>query len=832
MARQPVDILFPHLGVSRVAGFQAQPPYSAPDALNVRPDDVFERRRRGGSRPGLLKAFSQELGSGSPVRLLNSVLTGQELPATENFEEPFDTDPLAATWSIWDGGTPATDAVLPSVASGRAFLDAFPPGQLHVGAMQDLIDYNTSAAIDLESQYFTANGSKNFKDIGNNDMAGARWRWALGLTGTTNYDGGVVVTIGVTAGAGQTFSIQVDNQGSTLLSTQIGSVSGNVIRLVYLGGTLQIFLGSANNLAYTVSGLTLSGKRIAFGMWHGGSTVRDFGIEYLNFRTTAAASSVPIAEPALVAASGGIVYYESASGTMTSVDDPTPQNTDVASDRLLTSAEAFGKLYIADYKVKAEGTDGVTTGSGATFSFDSATYADWTDIATAAADEIDVDGDMIELLAGGTGVYTPGVYRITSVAAGDLTLTWALTDPATAPVQSGGAIPFRIVRAVKVFDYRLTTTNKLTMLTRQLLGPPDGLTDTQINPPLGCTIATIFQERLCLSGDPENPGDIFMSKSGDFTTWQEDTTDLSAVYGEFSVNTRINEPVRALIPYLLDYLVIGGVDSIRVLRGNPMRGGIIDTISRSVGIIGPFAWCNTPESILLVMTGDGLYVIDSMAQQAAPISRERLPKEFTGLDTTNNDVQLAFDVRRNGVIIAVTPKTVGRGTYYWFDWSTKSFWPEEYQIDHAPTAMVSYLPSGDSTQKVVFGGRDGYIRTHQETSSDDDGTDFSSQLLIGPLALGGGGYFDGMLRELIPQISSQSNPVNVGVRVGRSIEDAYRAATIPLGTATAGKGLTKRPNLRGNCCFIVIEGADGLPWAYEQMTMVREPLRKQRLITA
>ncbi len=77
-----IDIRFPLGGLHKRFGYQTQPPFTTPDALNVRPEDTYEGRERGGSRPGLTKAFSEQIGAPSVVRLLavcdvlNSV-TGQ-----------------------------------------------------------------------------------------------------------------------------------------------------------------------------------------------------------------------------------------------------------------------------------------------------------------------------------------------------------------------------------------------------------------------------------------------------------------------------------------------------------------------------------------------------------------------------------------------------------------------------------------------------------------------------------------------------------------------------------------------------------------------------------
>jgi len=50
---QPLTLRFPVGGLVRRYGYQAQAPFTTPDCANVWPIDTFERRERGGSRPGL-----------------------------------------------------------------------------------------------------------------------------------------------------------------------------------------------------------------------------------------------------------------------------------------------------------------------------------------------------------------------------------------------------------------------------------------------------------------------------------------------------------------------------------------------------------------------------------------------------------------------------------------------------------------------------------------------------------------------------------------------------------------------------------------------------------
>jgi len=64
---------FPVGGLDEAQAYTGQPPYTSPDLQNVRAFDVVEERWRGGQRPGLSKAWEQELGGGSPVRYMGQV---------------------------------------------------------------------------------------------------------------------------------------------------------------------------------------------------------------------------------------------------------------------------------------------------------------------------------------------------------------------------------------------------------------------------------------------------------------------------------------------------------------------------------------------------------------------------------------------------------------------------------------------------------------------------------------------------------------------------------------------------------------------------------------
>lgn len=53
---------FPFKGVNKNFQVSTTPEYTSPDMLNVRPRDTLLGRVRGGQRPGLKKAYAEDLG--------------------------------------------------------------------------------------------------------------------------------------------------------------------------------------------------------------------------------------------------------------------------------------------------------------------------------------------------------------------------------------------------------------------------------------------------------------------------------------------------------------------------------------------------------------------------------------------------------------------------------------------------------------------------------------------------------------------------------------------------------------------------------------------------
>jgi len=100
-----MNLRFPLGGLHKSSAYQAQPPFTTPDCLNVRPRGVFEERQRGGSRPGLGKAYYEDLGG--PVRMLASVPIVRS-DGYQTWIDNFQGTALGSGWTAasWIGAAP------------------------------------------------------------------------------------------------------------------------------------------------------------------------------------------------------------------------------------------------------------------------------------------------------------------------------------------------------------------------------------------------------------------------------------------------------------------------------------------------------------------------------------------------------------------------------------------------------------------------------------------------------------------------------------------------------------------------------------------------------
>lgn len=781
---RPIDLRFPVGGLVERFGHQQGPVFSTPDCLNVRPYDTLQGRMRGGSRPGLTKAFNDLLGSGNPVRLLSCV-TYVETDGFQSLLDEFEGTTLGGAWSAasWTAGLPT---ILPQDYSQVVYGTTG-------GAVRRAESYDTASVYIVETEIIPYNGRHNgkyqiFLRMDNTTPVATTAGVVAELImndATGAYDGTLKVYV---AGVPTSYAFTAGTDGSPQTGWFSVSVSTNTITVTW---NSHVLLTQAISAA--------AGARIGFGMEptvSGGICLVDaFRLQY---KTT---TKEQTRRRILLASANGSVYRETTLGTLTSIGG----SVNLGSDRLLNAAEMAQKLYIADHgNPRVLGSGGTITNDAGGDILDDAAVTDWTTYS------IDTNNDVM-IISAVTGGAVAMTSKILSVASGSVVMT--RTDNAT------GTCTYRIERAPKVYDPALNTLTILYATTGQV--------------PTGCPCIAVYRQRLVLAGQPIAPHAWFMSRQADSTDWDYSQEDAAAAVAGTTANAgQVGEDITALCAFSDDFLLFGCPNSLWVMRGDPLAGGSLDNLSRNVGVVSRGAWCRGPSNEFIFLSRDGLYMLAPGASQVPqPISRDQLPRQLRDIDAKNSTVNLVYDPQLRGVHIYISDNASGAGRkHWWLDFTTKGFWPMSFASGHEPMAVLDYSSASPSAATVIVGCRDGYVRRYREDQEDDDGTVFSNFVTYGPVKLGSSDFYEGKLLELANcTLGANSGDVTASVHRGETHEAAYQSAAFKSYTLSAGINHSKRPKARGASFFLKLTGTSRRRWTVERMTGLIETCGKQRL---
>lgn len=769
-----LNVQFPLGGLNRRGAYKQQPPYTTSDCLNVRASATIEGRERGGSRPGLIASHVTDIGSN--VRMLEpmTLALGDGFTA---WSDTFGGLSMATAWTqaSWAAHLPS---ILPSalasvdttIAEGEAVLSAL------------TIDTSKDYAVEV---FLTPLDGAYHGD----------YRLYLRLDDTTPdaEEDGVIVELVMTGSTGAYSGTLVSMVGGTATTYNLASGTLSVARPGWLtakvsGNTITVYWCGVTLLTQAVSAHT--GKRVGFGMEctvAGGVCLANvFRVQYYS------TGSVDSLRSVLIASAGGNLYKESFYGTLAQVTS----NLTVRSDVPLSAAQSGQKLYVADYgNLRSTGTDGTVAATLLT----ATAITDWTTLGIDAHDDVAVISNPL-------GTAVAGTYKISSVAAGGVTLTAAA---------GAGGCSYRIERAPKVYDPAAGTIVIFTATTGQV--------------PTGCPLVCRYLDRIVLAGAEIAPHVWYMSRQGTPEDWDYSQTDSQrAVAGTSSDAGVPGDAITALVPHSDDYLVMACRNSLWRLRGDPAYGGSLDSLSRTVGIVGPNAWCLGPAGELVFLSLDGLYSLPP-GGDSVPISlsRETLPQEFLNLDPASVTALLEYDVHGRGVHIYLTPATSNARLHWWLDWERKTFWPVSLYADHEPTATCALQSTAIEDSAVILGGRDGVLRRLSDLAENDCGQTFTTYAILGPIPLAPDSM-NGTMLSMDAVMADDSGPVNWELRTSETFEGAVTAAADETGQWLEGLNATEHPAGRGQACALKLTGATGRRWAMESIVAtVRESGRRR-----
>ncbi len=356
---------------------------------------------------------------------------------------------------------------------------------------------------------------------------------------------------------------------------------------------------------------------------------------------------------------------------------------------------------------------------------------------------------------------------------------------------------------------------------------------------LGCW----YRGRAVLSGNPNDPHQWYMSRQlnpFDFAYVANDAQ--TPVAGTNADAGKVGDIVRALIPFHDDYMIFGCASSMHYLQGDPAAGGELYSIDDFSGIFGAQSWCFDKTGDLYLFGDDGISRIKRGTIFVENLSVVTLPKllENEAADPTTHRIVLGYDKRRDGIVIAITKLSDGSNSNYFYDIKGDGFFPETYPDECGPYSMLYYSANSETNADLLFGCKDGYIRSFDDTAKDDDigGSDqtISSHVLMPIQDLSsedddGQGRLSSITLELSGGASggdhSDSDGATLDVHVRDSAEklvEAVKDGDTPLiRRAFSGTGRQKRirKKARGKWLGIVLKNSTvSESWSLSKLSVI------------
>lgn len=453
----------------------------------------------------------------------------------------------------------------------------------------------------------------------------------------------------------------------------------------------------------------------------------------------------------LVAIGSNRLYYESSIGTIDT--ELTDARNDIITNEPLTCVEAFQKIFIAN-KTKIKVADFANTKITTTDILPSGkTLPLKGDIITATAGATSGASMVVDYIDATDGTCNIYGYRTTVALFVDTDVVTGTND--------NGDISFTLNADETAPPHWYSWTVY------------SGDATTYGTMPTQPTITCLYRGRLFLSGDSTRPHQWWLTKVDNPWSVVYDSLDpLSGVSGGDADVGEIGDIVTAGIPYKDDLLIIGCVNSIWVLIGDPTAGGQLAEVSLSTGIWGSQAWCIDDKGSLYFLGNDGLYRVPLGVGMPLPenISRLNLPNLIADLDLDKSlhRVVLSYDPFNYGIIITRTLLSDGTNTGYWFDLTTQGFYPESYPVSCGVFSAFYYQATDDTYKKFLLGCNDGYIREFDNSTLNDATTSSTTPI----------NSYCTILQKIAPDSESEGKLTSLTAIIAGGVIDAGDASKV------------------------------------------------------
>jgi len=263
--------------------------------------------------------------------------------------------------------------------------------------------------------------------------------------------------------------------------------------------------------------------------------------------------------------------------------------------------------------------------------------------------------------------------------------------------------------------------------------------------PQKCRLACAYRKRLVLAGGTK----WYMSAANDPHDWEYFPTvpTVTDAVADSTVAKFSGDIIQALIPGQDDYLYLGCSGSILLMRGDPLAGGEIDTVSDEVGMAFGNSWAKDQNgTIYFFASKGGVYRMNpgslpESISDAAGNQDVTVQADFEAIDQRDYRLELEWDYSHDELVVSQIPYnaeslTITRA----WRWSRKmnAWWPDRV----GSTSLIpfsSWAADGDQVadRKLIFGCQDGYVRSLSDLVKNDDEVPIDAYVTIGPIQSGG-----------------------------------------------------------------------------------------------
>lgn len=349
-------------------------------------------------------------------------------------------------------------------------------------------------------------------------------------------------------------------------------------------------------------------------------------------------------------------------------------------------------------------------------------------------------------------------------------------------------------------------------------------------------LTAAFRGSAVIAADPDDPNNLYMSAVEDPLDWDygAEPIETSAFALDSSDLGKNADPIIALATWSDDYMLLGGASTLRVITGDPRAGGRLDTITQSLGVIGPRAVCVDPQGQLYFMGNDGLYRMPFGSTQPTSLSSGRLDSYLRDINLSTTKVEISYDSQRAAIHIWIQPIVPTVETVHvLYSIREDAFWLDEFAtVDLDPTASVSVYGDASDTRNVVIGCRDSFLRRFDEDAKSDDGEIISSYVRYSPI-LAGGGMMEAIIRELQIETARGSDAMTWTMRAADSAEELADNANVRTRTGTLAATTAFQPPKRFSLRYAAaqLEIANAVldeSWAVERSLIRERPGGRRR----